>query len=72
MSKNGKEEMIIPEEQNKVNNEENNKEKENHKDNELYDSRNVDKIEEFNSEKNINNKNDLLLSFIDIEQDDKK
>ena len=72
MSKNGKEEMIIPEEQNKVNNEENNKENENHKDNELYDSRNVDKIEEFNSEKNINNKNDLLLSFIDIEQDDKK
>jgi hypothetical protein len=71
MSKNGKEEMIIPEEQNKVNNEENNKENENENNNKFYDSKNIDKNEDINCENNINNKNDLLLSFMDIDHDDK-
>lgn len=72
MSKNGKEEMIIPEEQNKVKNEENNKENESNNDNLLNDSKTNDKKEDINNENNINDKNSLLLSFIDIEEDDKK
>ena len=71
MSKNGKEEMIIPEEQNKAKNEENNKVNDNN-DNILNDIKNNDKNEDINSEKDIDDKNNLLLSFMDIEQDNKK
>ena len=66
MSKNGKEEMIIPEDQNKIDNEEINKE------NELNNIKKIDKNGDIYSEKNIDEQNNLLLSFIDIEQDDKK
>ena len=66
MSKNGKEEMIIPEDQNKFDNEEINKE------DELNNIKKIDKNGDVYSEKNIDEQNNLLLSFIDIEQDDKK